>query len=139
MSTAATFIEPKLSLRYTQYALMTIHYLNPAQIEFSQYLVWIVVSFWNEKLLFQHGLLQTLEPRLYYLSLPHDGQEDLPVFDTGLYTFSFDSLFYSDRFSRPDRVGDANQITLAVTSQLINQNTDKSLGSLSLWTDILFS
>ena len=132
MSTAATFLEPKLSLRYTQYALD-----DNSLFESSPNRVLPILSLDSgvflerETTVFNTAYFQTLEPRLYYLYIPHDGQEDLPIFDTGLYTFSFNSLFYSDRFNNPDRVGDANQITLAVTSKLINQNSGKSLGSLS--------
>ncbi len=67
--------------------------------------------------------LQTLEPRLYYLYVPDHDQSDLPVFDTGIYNTSYDSLFRADRFSSADRMGDANQITAAITSRLINRNT----------------
>ena len=86
----------------------------------------------RETKLFNADYIQTLEPRLFYLFTPHDGQEDLPVFDTGQFTFSFASLFYEDRFSNTDRVGDANQMTLAVTSQLINQETGVNIGNVSL-------
>ena len=70
--------------------------------------------------------------------VPHDGQTDLPVFDTGQYTFSFASLFYEDRFSSADRVGDANQLTLALTSRLIDQASGQSYGSVSLGQIVYF-
>jgi len=54
------------------------------------------------------------------------------LFDTGLYDFSFDSLFREDRFSGKDRVGDANQFTLAVTSRLIEHDTGKEKAYVSL-------
>lgn len=34
---------------------------------------------------------QTLEPRLFYLYVPEENQDDIPVFDE--YTFSYASLF----------------------------------------------
>ncbi len=132
MTTAATFIEPKLSLRYTQYALN-----ENSLFESSPNRVLPIFSldsgiFLERDIdLFNTDYIQTLEPRLFYRYTPHDGQEDLPVFDSGLYTFSFDSLFYPDRFAGPDRVGDANQVTLAVTSQLIKQDTGQNIGSIS--------
>ena len=46
--------------------------------------------------------------------------------------FSFDSLFREDRFSYKDRMGDANQFTLAITSRLINHATGREKGYLSL-------
>lgn len=56
----------------------------------------------------------------------------MPDFDTGLYTNSFDTLFRENRFSGGDRQGDANQVTLAVTSHLIHQETGRDLARVSL-------
>ena len=67
-------------------------------------------------------LVHTIEPRLYYLLVPHERQDDLPSFDTGEPTFSFAQLFRDNRFSGGDRVGDANQVTLALTSRLLDDH-----------------
>jgi LPS-assembly protein len=75
--------------------------------------------------LFGSQYLQTQEPRLFYLYIPEENQDDLPVFDTSNYDFSFNQLFRGDRFNGPDRMGDSNQFTLAVTSRLINHRTGK--------------
>jgi LPS-assembly protein len=69
---------------------------------------------------------------LFYLYIPNEDQSDLPIFDTGLFDFSFDSLFRENRFSGNDRLGDANQVTLAITSHLINQQSGKNFGHVSL-------
>lgn len=61
---------------------------------------------------------QTLEPRLYYLYNEYEDQSGIPLFDTSDLTFSFNQLFRDDRFSGRDRVGDANQFTLALSSRL---------------------
>lgn len=63
--------------------------------------------------------IQTLEPRLYYLNVPLRDQDDLPKFDTSLPTLTFDNLFRENRFIGGDRVGDANQATLALTTRLL--------------------
>lgn len=61
---------------------------------------------------------QTLEPRLYYAWADADAnQNDIPAFDTALQTFRFEQLFRPDRFVGGDRVGDANQLTVALTSR----------------------
>ena len=72
--------------------------------------------------LFGNSLLQTLEPRAYYLYSEYKDQQDLPVFDSTTLTFSFNQLFRDDRFSGKDRIGDANQLTLAVSSRLYDDN-----------------
>jgi len=77
-------------------------------------------------------LLQTLEPRAYYLYVPYRDQDDLPVFDSALYTFSFYQLFRDNRFSGADRVGDANQLTLALTSRLADGQDGTELARASV-------
>lgn len=139
LSTQATFLKPKLTLQYTQYALNE----NPSFKSNPNRVLPIFsldsgIFLEREINLFGSDFIQTLEPRLYYLFVPHDGQTDLPIFDTGLYTLSFSSLFYEDRFSSADRVGDANQMTWAVTSRLIKQNTGENYGSISLGQIVYF-
>lgn len=77
--------------------------------------------------LFGEALTQSLEPRLYYLYVPRKDQGDIPIFDTGAHGFSFDSLFREDRFNGPDRLGDANQVSLAVTSRFNQDDSGREL------------
>lgn len=80
--------------------------------------------------------LQTLEPRLYYLYTPYVDQNDTPVFDSSELTFSFSNLFRSNRFTGRDRIGDANQITAALTSRTLRALRRGAL-SLQPGSDIL--
>lgn len=61
---------------------------------------------------------QTLEPRLYYLNVPYRDQSQLPNFTTAERDFNFAAIFADNRFVGGDRVGDANQLTMALTSRL---------------------
>jgi LPS-assembly protein len=75
---------------------------------------------------FQWGtrsFLQTLEPRMYYLYVPFKDQSRLPNFTTAEADFNFSQIFTDNRFVGGDRVGDANQLTLALTSRLIESET----------------
>ncbi|OGA19463.1 MAG: hypothetical protein A3I63_07110 [Betaproteobacteria bacterium RIFCSPLOWO2_02_FULL_66_14] len=65
------------------------------------------------------SLTQTLEPRLYYVYAPYRSQDSVPLFDTGLADFNYAQLFTENRFAGGDRFGDANHVTLAVTSRLL--------------------
>ncbi|MDH5435674.1 MAG: LPS assembly protein LptD, partial [Gammaproteobacteria bacterium] len=76
--------------------------------------------------------LQTLEPRLFYLNVPYKNQTALPVFDTSTYDFSVSQLFSENRFSGIDRVGDANQLTAALTSRLLDSQTGREVVSATL-------
>jgi LPS-assembly protein len=66
---------------------------------------------------------QTLEPRAYFLYAPYEDQTDIPVFDTSTLDLSFANLFRDNRFSGGDRVGDAKQITLGLTSRWLEDDT----------------
>ncbi|MFX6724659.1 LPS assembly protein LptD, partial [Acinetobacter baumannii] len=65
---------------------------------------------------------QTLEPRLFYVRTPYRDQSQYPVFDSGLADFNFAQIFTENRFVGLDRISDANQLTAAVTSRLIEEN-----------------
>ncbi|MHB0973512.1 MAG: LPS-assembly protein LptD [Thiobacillus sp.] len=60
---------------------------------------------------------QTLEPRAYYVYAPYRDQSTIPVFDTALLDFSYAQMFTENQFIGGDRVNDANQLTVAVTSR----------------------
>jgi len=69
------------------------------------------------------SFLQTLEPRLYYLNVPFRDQTQLPNFTTAEADFNFAQIFTDNRFVGGDRIGDANQLTIALTSRLIESAT----------------
>ncbi len=120
----AGFITPKLSLSLSRYALeeayntldtRTLHRVVPiTSIDSGLYLE-------RETTLFGGNYLQTLEPRAFYLYVPYRDQSDYPLFDSGSYDFSSAQLFRTNRFAGIDRIGDANQITVALTSRLLQQ------------------
>ena len=64
--------------------------------------------------------LQTLEPRALFLYVPYRDQDDLPVFDSGLPDLNLVQLFRTNRYVGADRVGDANQLSVGVTSRLLD-------------------
>ena len=127
------YFSPKAGLRYTQYNLnnnIVFQDKSPNRV-LPIFSLDSGLYFEKKDSLFGHGYYQTLEPRVFYLYIPETDQTDLPVFDTALYDLSssHSTLFYEDRFSGADRMGDANQFTLSVTSQfqLDNSSTRGSL------------
>ncbi len=60
---------------------------------------------------------QTLEPRAYYVFAPYRDQNAIPVFDTAQLDFNYAQMFTENQFIGGDRVNDANQLTVAVTSR----------------------
>lgn len=80
----------------------------------------------------QTDLLQTLEPRLFYLRVPTRNQDDLPLLDTQALSFSWPGLFRDNRFGGADRQSDANQITAALSSRVFSRADGRELLSASL-------
>jgi len=66
---------------------------------------------------------QTLEPRLFYLRVPYRDQVGYPNFTTAESDFNFQQIFAENRFVGGDRIGDANQLTIALTSRLTENAT----------------
>jgi LPS-assembly protein len=69
---------------------------------------------------FGQDFVQTLEPRAYYVRIPARKQTSIPNFDSAIADLSFAQLFSENRYTGSDRINDANQVTLALTSRLIN-------------------
>jgi len=69
------------------------------------------------------NFVQTLEPRAFYVYIPYKNQSQAPIFDTAVDDFNFGQLFSVNRYLGNDRIGDANQITLALTSRLLESDT----------------
>jgi LPS-assembly protein len=144
VESAGYFIRPELGLRYTAYDLNDLAAYNAAQpgtpaftrtsptrstpiFDLDAGLV-----FERPLTLFGTALTQTLEPRLYYLRVPYRDQADLPIFDTQLPSFDFPSLFRSNSFVGADRQSNANNLTLALTSRLIDAASGDELLSASI-------
>jgi LPS-assembly protein len=83
-------------------------------------------------------LLHTLEPRLYYLYTPHKDQDDIPDFDTSVNASTYNNLFSNNRFTGADRIGDANQVTLGLTSRIYNDDSGDELMNARIGQTIYF-
>ena len=121
MAGAGWHLTPKVQYRYTQYDLTDTAPGTSTSPTRTLPVLSVDAGLQFERPL-GDGRFQTLEPRLYYLSVPYRNQEDIPVFDTGLHNFSFVQMFLDNRFNGADRVGDADQVTTMVTTRLIEGN-----------------
>ncbi len=77
-------------------------------------------------------LVQTLEPRLFYLYRTFEDQSDLPRFDASELTFSYNQLFRETRFAGLDRRSDANQLSAGVTSRFVDALSGREYFSASI-------
>jgi len=130
LGTAGFFATPRVALKTSYYNLDNLNQ-NPQFNQSSVSRTLPIISldtglFFERPLKFGNGnYTQTLEPRAFYLYIPYRNQDDIPVFDTNLRTFNMGSLFSYDRFTGPDRVGDANQLSLALTTRFIDERTGR--------------
>jgi LPS-assembly protein len=134
METQAYFFTPKISVNHIQYQLngQTPGKPNDPSRTLPIYSIDTGLFLERETRFATHNFLNTLEPRLYYVRVPYRDQSDLPVFDTSLFDFSFSQLFQENRFSGSDRIGDANQLSIAVTSRLVDESEGREWLSGSL-------
>ncbi|MEY2593024.1 MAG: hypothetical protein RI972_713 [Pseudomonadota bacterium] len=69
------------------------------------------------------SLVQTLEPRVVYVNTPMRDQRNLPNFDAAPKEFNSTSIFSENAFSGIDRVSDAHQVTLGMTTRSLDAAT----------------
>ncbi len=130
------YVTPKLGLHMTQYSLknndFTVNGATVTNNTDSRVLPIVSIDSGlyferdfnvkkNNKI--QNGYTQTIEPRLFYVYIPDHNQDLLPVFDTGLSDLNQTTLFSGNQFTGDDRINNANQLSLAVTSRLVDKDT----------------
>ncbi len=71
--------------------------------------------------------LQTLEPRAFYLYVPYRNQQALGIYDTSDPLRNYRWLFRTNRYTGLDRLGDSEQISVGVSSRLMEQATGREL------------
>ncbi|MCE7525808.1 LPS-assembly protein LptD [Alloalcanivorax xenomutans] len=72
--------------------------------------------------LFGRGYTQTLEPRVFVNKVAYEYQDDLPDFDAGELTFSYNTLFRENRYIGYDRIGDEEKIAVGLTSRFLRDD-----------------
>jgi len=115
------FITPKLSFNAISYDLQDVgtQYDTDPSITVPTFSLDSGLIFERDSNLLGEGGTQTLEPRLFYVRTPYRDQSRIPVFDTALADLSFAQIFSENRFTGYDRISDADQLTMAVTSRFL--------------------
>ena len=126
---AGAFFEVAGGLRYTEYDLRdTAATIDATPDRSIGYATLDGGLFFERNMnLFGKQVIQTLEPRLFYLYQGNEDQNSLPQFDVTELTFNYNQLFRTNRFSGLDRIGDANQLSLGVTTSFSDVNTGREL------------
>jgi len=137
---AGWYITPKAGVHLSQYSVdwHDNGVLHPARGRTQSRALPILsldsgMTFERDTSLFGNAAVQTLEPRLYYLYVPYRDQSNIPVFDTAYADFSFSQAFSENIFSGGwDRIADANQLTVGLTSRWLDADSGFERLSLSV-------
>ena len=126
------YITPKAEYKVRQYQLENVEqslldtgYDESPNIAIPKYSLDAGLFFEREFAAFDSAYIQTLEPRIMHLQVPYYDQSEIPNFDSSVLTFNASQLFRDYRFNGNDRVGDANQTTLGLTTRFL-QDSDGS-------------
>jgi len=123
------FLTPKLRLNYRHYQQDNPFTGNRLNRSISTPILSLDGGIYLERD-FEFGAtkyLQTLEPRLFYLYVPARDQQGLGLYDTALATPNYQWLFRENRFSGGDRLADANQLSLGISSRLLDPKSGEEL------------
>ncbi|NBU24776.1 MAG: LPS-assembly protein LptD [Gammaproteobacteria bacterium] len=124
------FLRPGASWRYTGYDLSDA--VGPSKPSRSLPSAWFDAGLRLERLASSGGAARiTLEPRMLYLWTPYRDQDALPVFDTAAPDLDYVQLFRTTRYVGADRVGDADQLSLGVTTRIYDAS-----GRQLLWATV---
>lgn len=123
--TSGSFLTPRIGLHSTRYQL---DHVTPGTRTDPSRLV--PITSLDGGLIFERpaevagrSFVQTLEPRAFYLKVPFRDQSQIPLFDTANADFNYAQIFSENSFAGGDRIADANQLTMAVTSRLLAQQS----------------
>ncbi|MBI2381342.1 MAG: LPS assembly protein LptD [Gammaproteobacteria bacterium] len=139
---AAGFIRPSVKYLYTEYSQDLTHAPAGSPLEAGVTRELPLASL-DSGLVFEReaggGAVHTLEPRLFYLYAPAREQDGIQVFDSALLDSSYPQLFAENRFTGLDRIGDADQLTAALTSRWLAADGGEllrfSLGQIAYFAD----
>ena len=127
------FVIPAVRLDYTRYDLQDI---TPGQDE--QPSRTVPIASLDTGLYLERSMksaerrVQTLEPRLLYVHVPFREQSDLPVFDTIVPDLNLVQLYRKNRFLGVDRIADTDQLSVGVTSRIIDVDSGRELMSATI-------
>lgn len=70
-----------------------------------------------------NGFTQTLEPKVQYLYTSYEDQNNIGLYDTTRLLNDFNGLFRGQEFTGLDRISDNNQVTVGLTTRILDQNS----------------
>ena len=139
IETAGYFIRPQIGYRYTTYDLQHLNETTNPLLNNNSPDRGVPIFSLDTGLIFERSLTigdeawtQTFEPRAFYVRVPYKNQDDIPIFDTQQVPFSFGELFRTNSFVGADRQMNANNLSLALTTRMLEDATGEERVSASV-------
>ena len=119
------YITPKMQLHAAayQYENLTYYGSNGAASSVPTFNLDSGLVFERESQWGNQAIVQTLEPRAFYVYTPYHQQYQLPNYDTGANDFNFASIYMENAFSGHDKISDNNLLTMGLTSRYIDRES----------------
>ncbi len=135
------FVTPKLQLHATRYQLdqpmdtgasVANRVLPTASLDAG-------LVFERETQWFGRNVVQTLEPRAFYVRTPYRDQSMLPVYDSGPTDFNLSTIYSENAYVGQDRLIDNDALTLGVTSRFFDADNGAEMLRVGMAQRIRFS
>jgi LPS-assembly protein len=126
------FFAPAIELDYTRYELDNTLPGEPTELSRTVPISSVDTGLVLERTMARSSRLQTIEPRMLYVNIPFRDQDGLPVFDTITPDFNLVQLYRKNRFLGIDRIGDTEQVSLGVTSRILDVSSGRELMSATI-------
>lgn len=125
------FITPKVGVHMTHYNLQDNNFtINGAKVTNNSASRSLPIFSLDSGLYFERDVkivknsyTQTIEPRMFYVYIPNKKQDLLPVFDSALADLNLTTLFTENQFTGDDRINNANQVSFALSTRMIDKKT----------------
>jgi LPS-assembly protein len=123
------YVTPKIGVNYTSYSLDSIdaaytpNYDKSADRTLPIFSLDSGLFFERDTRIVSRNYKQTLEPRLFYVYIPYQDQSRLPVFDTGIADLNMGTMFAENQYTGGDRINNANQLSMSLSSRMIDADT----------------
>lgn len=82
--------------------------------------------------LFGHSLVQTLEPRAFYVYTPYRNQSLQPNYDTGVNDFNWAAIFTENNFVGHDKISDNNLLTLGLATRFLDRDSGEQFARFGI-------
>ena len=130
----AGFITPKLQLHAAAYQFdaLLANGSNTADSVVPTFSLDSGLVLERETSLLGRNLVQTLEPRAFYVYTPYRNQSALPNYDTGVNDFNFATIYTENAFVGHDKISDNNLLTLGLTTRYLDEQTGAQLARFGI-------